>query len=276
MINKNKINPLSYIFIILACFLALFPILWMILMSIKNPTESLGSIKSIIPTHPTLQNFYHVSLLIPIWKNFMNSMIVSLAGSFLTVIFCSLAGFAFAKYKFPGREALFLLLIATMMVPPETSVIPVFLIMRKLGWINKLISLIIPRAATAVGIFYMRQYITSFPDSLMEQSRIDGCSEFRIYWNMVIPVVTPALAAWGSITLIARWNELLWPLLFMRTSDKYTLMVSLSQLPVSEGLSTPWPVIMAGATISVIPLIIMYFILQKFQISGLTAGSTKG
>lgn len=110
----------------------------------------------------------------------------------------------------------------------------------------------------------------------MEQSRIDGCSDFRIYWNIVIPVVTPALAAWGSISLIARWNELLWPLLFMRTADKFTLMVALSQLPVSEGLSTPWPVIMAGSTLSVLPLILVYALLQRYQVAGLMAGSVKG
>lgn len=138
MVKKSKSNILGSIVLLLACFLALFPILWMILMSIKPDTESLGSIINILPTNPTLVNFYKVSLLIPIWTNFMNSIYVSVIGTILTVFFCSLAGFAFAKYKFPGKEFLFILLIATMMVPPETNVIPVFLIMRKLGWINKL------------------------------------------------------------------------------------------------------------------------------------------
>ncbi|MDC7232123.1 MAG: carbohydrate ABC transporter permease [Spirochaetales bacterium] len=276
MAKKTISSYFAQALIFIACFLALFPILWMLLIAVKPVTESFGTIREILPSRIAFENFYQVSLLMPIWQNFLNSVIVSLSGTILTVFFCSLAGFAFAKYKFPGRDFLFIFLIATMMVPPETNVIPVFLIMRQLGWINKLISLIIPRAATAVGIFYMRQYILSFPDSLMEQSRIDGCSEFRIYWNMVLPVISPALAAWASIGLIARWNELLWPLLFMRTPEKFTLMVSLSQLPVSEGLSTPWPVIMAGATIAVLPLVILYFILQKFQVADLTAGATKG
>jgi ABC-type glycerol-3-phosphate transport system permease component len=163
-----------------------------------------------------------------------------------------------------------------MMVPPEAGVVPIFIIMRALGWINNLLSLIVPTAATAIGIFYMRQYITSFPNEVMEQARLDGCSEFRIYWNIVVPVVAPALAAWASLAFIARWNDFFWPLLFMRSREMYTLMVAISILPVSEGLSTPWPVIMAGATLSVAPLILIYFVLQRFQQSGLALGATKG
>ncbi|HEC62257.1 MAG TPA: carbohydrate ABC transporter permease [bacterium] len=276
---RVRVRPeriIVYLILIAVCIVAVFPIFWMITVALKPVGESFGTLRTLLPKAPILDNFVRVSEVIPLWRNFMNSVIVSFTGTITTVFFCSLAGFAFAKYNFPGKGPLFILMIATMMVPPETHIIPVFLIMRTLGWINKLVSLIVPKIATAIGIFYMRQYITSFPTSVMEQARIDGCSEFKIYWRIVIPVITPALAAWSSIVLIARWNELLWPLLFMRTKEMFTLMVAISTLPVSEGLSTPWTVIMAGTTISALPLILMYFALQKLQIAGLMAGATKG
>ena len=133
-----------------------------------------------------------------------------------------------------------------------------------------------PRIATAVGIFYMQQYITDIPDELIEAAHIDGCGDFKIFTSIVIPVIKPALASWASVTLIARWNDFFWPLLYLRKQAKYTLMVSISLLPVSEGLSTPWPVILAGTTLVIIPIIVLYLLLQTFQKAGLTAGAVKG
>lgn len=267
---------LVYLALIVWSLISIFPLIWMVSVSFKPAGESLGGIASMLPREPTFWNYERVAMLIPLGRNTLNSAVVATVGTLVTVFLCSLAGFAFAKYDFPGKNALFLLLLATMMVPPEAGVVPVFIIMRALGWINNLLSLIVPTAATAIGIFYMRQYISSFPNEVMEQARLDGCSEFRIYWNIVVPVVAPALAAWASLAFIARWNDFFWPLLFMRTREMYTLMVAISILPVSEGLSTPWPVIMAGATLSVAPLILIYFFLQRFQQAGLALGATKG
>lgn len=258
------------------CFLSVFPLLWMVGTSIKPVSEAIGGLGSMIPHSPTAVNYARVAGLLPLARNTLNSFIVALSGTVITVFLCSLAGFAFAKYDFPGKDALFLFLLATMLVPPEAGIVPTFLIMRRLGWINTYWALIVPRAATAIGIFYMRQYIASFPTEVMEQARIDGCGELRIYRQMVLPVILPALAAWATIAFIARWNDFMWPLLLMRSKNMYTLMVSISILPVSEGLSTPWPVIMAGTTIAVAPLICMYIIMQRFQISGLTLGAVKG
>ena len=221
-------------------------------------------------------NYEAVAGLLPLARNTLNSFIVATAGTLSTVFLCSLAGFAFAKYSFPGRDFLFLFLLATMLIPPEVGIVPTFLIMRRLRWINTYWALIVPRAATAIGIFYMRQYIAGFPTEILEQGRLDGCGEFRVYWQLVLPSISPALAAWATISFIARWNDFMWPLLLMRSKQMYTLMVSISVLPVSEGLSTPWPVIMAGSTIAVLPLICIYFVLQRFQVSGLMLGAVKG
>jgi len=262
--------------LVLWCLLSIFPLLWMLGMSIKPTTEAIGGLGSMIPRAPTLDNFAKVAGLLPLARNTLNSFIVSIFGTLSTVFLCSLAGFAFAKYRFPGRDGLFLFLLATMMIPPEVGIVPTFLIMRRLHWINNYLALIVPRAATAIGIFYMRQYILEFPSELLEQGRLDGCREFRIYWQIVLPTVSPALAAWATISFIARWNDFMWPLLLMRSKEMYTLMVSIAILPVSEGLSTPWPVVMAGSSIAVFPLILVYFILQRFQVSGLMLGAVKG
>lgn len=277
MRTTGKANRVFIHLLLMAwCLLSVFPLAWMVGTSLKPGAEGIGGLASMIPREPTLINFEKVAGLLPLARNTLNSFIVAAAGTAITVLLCSLAGFAFAKYRFPGRDGLFLFLLATMMIPPEVGIVPTFLIMRQLGWINTYWALIIPRAATAIGIFYMRQYISSFPYEVMEQGRLDGCGEFRIWWQLVLPVVSPALAAWGTIAFIARWNDFMWPLLLMRSKDMYTLMVSISVLPVSEGLSTPWPVIMAGTTIAVLPLLCLYFILQRFQVSGLSLGAVKG
>jgi ABC-type glycerol-3-phosphate transport system permease component len=277
--KKSAMNArpaLVHLPLILWCFFSIFPLLWMLGMSIKPSTEAIGGLGSMIPHAPTLANFGKVASLLPLARNTLNSFIVAIFGTLSTVFLCSLAGFAFAKYRFPGRDGLFLFLLATMMIPPEVGIVPTFLIMRRLHWINNYLALIVPRAATAIGIFYMRQYILDFPSELMEQGRLDGCREFRIYWQIVLPTIAPALAAWATISFIARWNDFMWPLLLMRSKEMYTLMVSIAILPVSEGLSTPWPVIMAGSAIAVFPLICVYFILQRFQVSGLMLGAVKG
>ena len=269
-------RAVTHVVLIAWCVLSVFPLLWMIGTSIKPVTEAIGGLGSMIPRSPSAANYARVAGLLPLARNTLNSFIVAVSGTIITVFLCSLAGFAFAKYSFPGRDALFLFLLATMLIPPEAGIVPTFLIMKRRGWINTYWALIVPRAATAIGIFYMRQYIASFPTEIMEQARIDGCSELRIYGRLVLPVVLPALAAWATIAFIARWNDFMWPLLLMRSKDMYTLMVSISILPVSEGLSTPWPVIMAGTTIAVAPLICVYVIMQRYQVSGLTLGAVKG
>jgi len=275
-IKKRLLNLSIYMLLTIIVFLCLFPIVWMCIISFKSTTENISGFNSLWISHPTLDNFKKLFITIPVWTNFYNSVFTTLMGTATSLFFCSLAGFAFAKYKFPGRDFLFYFVIATMMVPPEVGSVPLFIIMKKLGLINSLWSLIVPRIATAVGIFYMRQYIMDVPTEIIEAARIDGCSDFKIFTHVVIPIIKPALASWGMVTLIARWNDFFWPLLFLRSSQKYTLMVSISLLPVSDGLSTPWPVIMAGTTFVIIPIIVLYLFLQKFQKAGLTAGAVKG
>ncbi|HEX9116520.1 MAG TPA: carbohydrate ABC transporter permease [Anaerolineae bacterium] len=265
-----------YAVLALWCIISVFPLLWMVGTSLKPVEEPIGGLNSMIPAQPTLSNFVRVSMLLPLARNTFNSFLVATTSTIVTVFLCALAGYAFAKFDFPGKAWLFFLLLGTMMIPPEVGIVPTFIIMRRLHWINTYWSLIVPRAATAIGIFYMRQYISGFPTEIMEAGRMDGCSDFRIFWNLVLPVVSPALAAWATLAFIARWNDFMYPLLFMTSKEMYTLMVAISKLPVSESLSTPWPVIMAGSVIAVFPLVIIYLIMQRFQIAGLQMGAVKG
>ena len=171
---------------------------------------------------------------------------------------------------------MFYFCVATMLIPPEVGSIPMFLVMRKMELINSLWSLVIPRMATAIGIFYMRQYIMDVPDEIIESARIDGCHDFKIYTSIVMPIIKPALASWGILTVIARWNDFFWPLIFLRKSEKYTLMVAITMLPFSEGMSTPWPVTMAGTALATLPVIVIFIVLQAFMKDGLTLGAVKG
>lgn len=259
--------------ITLVCIL---PIIWMCMISMKPASESISGFQSILVQNPTMANFERLFEMIPVLQNTFNSVFTTILGTVTSLFFCSLAGFAFAKYTFPGKNILFYFVIGTMLVPPEIGAVPLFVIMKKLGLINSLWSLIIPRIATAVGIFYMHQYIKDVPDELVEAARIDGCKDFGIFMKIVLPVIKPALASWAAVTLIARWNDFFWPLLYLRKQAKYTLMVTISMLPVSEGLSTPWPVILAGTTLVIIPIIVLYLVLQTFQKAGMMAGAVKG
>ena len=237
--KKAMSSAITYGVLVLITIVCLFPIVWMCLISIKDTSESITGFNSILVTHPTLGNFKRLFEMIPVGQNTFNSVFTTIMGTVTSLFFCALAGFAFAKYKFPGKTVLFYFVIATMLVPPEVGSVPLFIIMKKVGLINSLWSLVSPRIATAVGIFYMNQYITDVPDELVEAARIDGCTDFGIFMKIILPVIKPAMASWGAITLIARWNDFFWPLLYLRKQAKYTLMVTISLLPVSEGLSTP-------------------------------------
>ena len=274
--NISIADVAVYTILIASAVIAIFPVVWMLGISIKPTSESVAGWSAVYTANPTLNNYASIFKLMPFLQNVWNSVFTTVVGTAFTLFFCALAGFAFAKFYFPGRKALFYLLIATMLIPLEVGVVPLFIIMRKLELINSLWALIIPKAATAVGIFYMRQYIMAVPNEVLEAARMDGCSDFRSFIRIVLPIIKPGLASWAIITVIARWNDFFWPLILLRTKEKFTLMVSISLLPVSEGLSTPWPVIMAGTSMAVIPIMLLYFIFQKFQVAGLSAGAVKG
>ena len=274
--KKNLWKLLVYLLMAVIVVICLFPVVWSCIISIKSVGEKVSGFSALTISQPTLANYERLFELLPIWQHLGNSVFTSVMGTLTTLFFCSLAGFAFAKYRFPARNALFYFVVATMTIPAEVGSIPLFLIMRNLDLINNLWSLILPRLATAVGVFYLRHYMMEVPDEILEAARIDGCRDFGIFVRVVCPIVKPALASWASLTLIARWNDFFWPLLFLNKSSKYTLMVSVSMLPLSDGLATPWQVILSGTTLVIVPSIVIYLFMQTFQKEGATAGAVKG
>jgi len=221
------------------------------------------------------QNYLDLIDALPFWASFWNSFAIAAIHTALVLFFCSLAGYAFAKFRFPGRDGLFAFLLATLMVPGVIGLIPSFVIMRMLGWIDTWYPLIVPGVANAFGIFWMRQYIDgAIPNDLMDAARIDGAHEFRIYWNVVVPVIAPALAALAILTFMGKWNDFQWPLLILKEEAKYTLPVALSTLRSLRG--TEIGVQILGATVAILPILVVFLAASRQFIAGITAGAVKG
>jgi len=211
---------------------------------------------------------------LPFWRNLGWSLYVALASTALTLVFCSMGGYAFALMEFRFKNALFTLVMATMLLPSFMNMIPTFLIMDALGWIDQHRALYIPGAASAFGIFLMRQFAASaVPKELIEAARMDGCGELGIYWRIVLPLLKPALGTLGLVTFIASWNNFIGPLIVMRSADNYTLPLALRSL--QSPVNTEWGALMTGSAIATIPLLILFAISSRQLIAGLTAGAVK-
>lgn len=211
---------------------------------------------------------------LPFWRNLGWSLYVALASTALTLLFCSMAGYAFAMFQFRFKNALFALVMGTMLLPSFMSMIPSFMIMDALGWIDQHRALYIPGAASAFGIFLMRQFAsTAVPRELLEAARMDGCGEFGIYWRIVLPLMKPALGTLGLITFISSWNNFIGPLIVMRSAANYTLPLALRSL--QSPVNTEWGALMAGSAIATLPLILLFVVSSRQLIAGLTSGAVK-
>lgn len=211
---------------------------------------------------------------IPFWRNFTNSLYVGLMTTLLTLLFCSMGGYAFAMYEFRYKKALFALVLGTLLLPPFLGLIPTFMIMDALDWLDQPRALYIPGAAGAFGIFLMRQYISSaLPKELIEAARMDGCGEFSIFLRIVLPLIGPALGTLGLVTFIGSWNNFIGPLVVMRSSEMYTLPLALRSM--QSPVNTEWGAVMAGSAIAVLPLLVLFMISSRRLIDGLTAGAVK-
>lgn len=212
---------------------------------------------------------------IPFWTNLSWSIYVAIMSTVLTLLFCSMGGYAFAIYDFKFKKIIFSIVMVTMLIPPFLGMIPTFMIMNFLGWINQPKALYIPGAASAFGIFLMRQFISSsIPKELVEAARIDGASELRIYWSVILPLLSPVMGTLGLVTFIASWNNFIGPLIIMHGIDKFTLPLALRAM--QSPVDTEWGALMAGSVIAVIPLLIIFAMTSRRLISGLTAGAVRG
>jgi multiple sugar transport system permease protein len=221
-----------------------------------------------------LNNLKILTERLPFWRNLGWSLYVAIASTVLTLLFCSMGGYAFALFEFRFKNALFGLVMGTMLLPSFMNMIPTFMIMDALGWIDQPKALYIPGAASAFGIFLMRQFVTSsIPKDLVEAARMDGCSEFGIYARIVLPLLKPALGTLGLITFIASWNNFIGPLIVMRSPEMYTLPLALRSL--QSPVNTEWGALMTGSAIATLPLVVLFVLSSRQLISGLTAGAVK-
>ena len=263
-----------YLVLISISIFMILPFFWVLITSFK-PMEEVFHIPMIIfSRNMSLDNFKAIidkGVLIRLWNTFF----IAFTATALRLFFCSLAGYGFAKYRFPGREFLFSVLIATMIVPFAIGVVPLYIMMRDFRWIDTFMPLIVPGAASAFGIFFMRQYIRSIPDELLDAARIDGCSEFRIYARVILPVVTPGLISLGLIFFMQVWNDLMWPMIILKSPGKQTLPVMLASLTGPAGM-TIYNLQMAVSVVSIAPLIIIFLLFQKRFTAGITFGAVKG
>ena len=280
MLSTRKIGVtvrrgLLYATLTLLAILFMFPFYWLVVSAFKTPAQIFTTLPQWLPHPATGRNFVELVHETNLLRAFLNSVISSAGHVLLSLFLCSLAGYAFAKFPgAPGHGKLFAFVLGTMMIPGAVLLIPTFLVLVKLHWIDTYLAMIIPGSVGAFGIFWMRQYIAAnLPDDLIHAARIDGCGEFMIYWRIALPIVRPALAALGIIQLIGSWNNLMWAFIVLRTPQMFTLPVVIYLL--QGELKTPYGMIMAGGLLATMPLVLAFLLFQKQFIAGITAGAVK-
>lgn len=268
-------RALIYALLAAALVLFLFPFYWLTTAAFKTQDQIFSTTPQLFPTRPILENFRDIARYTAIGRAFLNTALIAAVHVTLALFLSSLAGFAFAVYRnAAGNKILFALVLGTMTIPGAVTLIPVYVLLEKLHMANTYWGMILPGAATAFGIFWMRQYIAAnVPDDLLAAARIDGCGEFGLYWRIVLPVIRPALGALGVLVLIGNWNNLMWAFIVLRTPNMQTLPLLIYYLQGER--ETPYGMLMAGGLLATIPLIAAFLLFQRSFISGMTAGAVK-
>jgi multiple sugar transport system permease protein len=249
------------------------PFLWMILTSLKTYAESIHVPPVIIPADFQWENYKEVFGLLPFLKFMYNTFIVTILRTVGQLFLCSLAAYAFARIVFPGRNFLFMLALSVLMVPGQVFLLPQYMIMVKLGWLNSLQAVIVPGLFSAFGTFLLRQFFMGLPKELEEAARLDGCNHFQIYWKIMLPLAKPGLIALGIFTTLWSWNELMWPMIVNSSPESMTLSVGLSSL--QGQYLTNYPILMAGSFLAILPMLILFIFLQKQFIEGIAVTGGK-
>jgi cellobiose transport system permease protein len=276
--RTHDAGPVSYLVLGLVALASLFPLYWTLVAASSDAHRVVQSPPPLVPGGNLFKNLSYV------WHNaggrgmgvaLLNSTLVAGAVTIGTVAFSLLAGFAFAKLRFAGRGVLMGLVVATLAVPAQLSVVPLFILMKRLGLANHLGALILPTLVTAFGVFFMRQFLVqALPTELLEAARTDGAHSLRIVWHVVVPIARPAMAVLGMLTFVQSWNDFLWPIIAMNGATNPTVQVALAGL--GTGWSTDWSVIMAGALIGTLPLLLVFLLFGKHIVGGITQGAVKG
>lgn len=280
-------KALVYLLLIVGSIIFVAPFVWMVTASFQSVSDMFRWPPSWIPRSPSFDSYVRFFEQERIGRYFLNSAYVALAVTALQLFTSSLAAYTFAKRRFPGRDALFMITLGTMMIPGQVTLIPNYVILRHIpffggndafgsggsGWLDSYWGLIVPQAATAFGIFLMRQYMKSIPDDLLDAARVDGATEFRIYWQIVMPLCRPALAALGIFTFSYVWDDFFWPLIITSSEELRTLPLGLALFVVRN--RTAWDLLMAGSVITTIPVLVVFLVFQRHFIRGIAVTGMK-
>ena len=263
-----------YVLLVSAAALTLTPILWLVAATTKG-TDDLFHYTFFPPlSRLSLASFRDLFTTVPYGRYLLNSTFITCASVLVQLFFSSLAGFALAKYEFRGKKAVMVLMLATLLIPGQVVMAPLYELLYRLGLVDTYAGLIIPGAVSVFGIFLFRQSLLSVPDELLHAARIDGCTEFRIYWDVVMPVARPMIGAFCLISFMGTWNSFLWPQIMLHSRERFTLPIGLNQL---VGLyQQQYGMLMAGTLLAVLPVVVLFLLLQKEFVAGLTSGAVKG
>jgi multiple sugar transport system permease protein len=250
------------------------PFVWMLLSSVKPEREIRESPPTWLPRDVTLDNYTTLFDKLDMSTYFVNSVVVAAAVTLGNVVFCSMLGYALAKLDFPGKRALFAIVLGTLMIPGVVTFVPMFVLASNLNLTNTLPGLILPFLVQPFGVFLLRQYIVGLPDDLIQAARVDGAGEFRIFWSIIMPLCGPALATLGILTFLGSWNNFLWPLVVAQDNDKYTLPVALALTSIGQN-STEYGLLLAGSVVVVVPVIAIFLALQRYFVQGISMTGIK-
>jgi multiple sugar transport system permease protein len=260
--------------LIAGAIVTLAPLIWMVAASFMPSGQANTYPPTLIPHPATLDQYRALFTRLNLGRNIANSALVAVTATVLSLAINSMAGYAFAKFRFRGREPVFRVMLAGMIIPPQVAMLPLFILMRQLHLVNSYWGVIIPSMASIFGIFLIRQYALSIPDELIDAARIDGASEFLIYRRVVLPLLTPILVTFAVFMFMGTWNDFLWPLIILSDDAKYTLPVALANLAGEHVQDTE--LMMAGSVITLLPVLLAFVVLQRYYIRGITAGGVKG
>ena len=272
---KRRLGSLILHAVLLAgAALTVAPLLWMVSASLMPTGAANTAPPPLLPSRVTFEHYVELFTHLDLTRPFLNSLLVSVVGTLLTLLTSSAAGYAFAKLRFPGREDLFRLLLAAMLVPAQVGMLPLFLMLKSLGLVNTYAGVLVPWLASVFGIFLVRQYALAIPDDLLDSARLDGATEARVFGSVVLPNLAPVLATLAVFVFMSSWNDFLWPLVIMSDERHYTLPVALASLVGEHVQDTE--LMMAGAVVTVLPVLFVFIVLQRWYIRGVMAGSVKG
>ena len=283
----QKINNLSfgrillYIVITIWAVIALIPLFWLFVSALTPNSVMVKMPPAISFSNLSLENFIRLfgkdpdyNVYAPIGRWFLNTLLIASLVTIFNLFFDTLAGYTFAKRSFPGKNIIFWIILSTMMIPGQVILVPRFIMIMRMGLIDNYGAILYPSIAGVFGIFMMKQYIQTLPSNLEDAARIDGCSEFGIFWRIILPLTKPALAVLGILVFMGQWKNFVWPMVVINTTEKLLLEPGLATL--QQQYTTDYGVLMAGAAFSAVPMILIFFFFQKYFIKGLTIGSVKG